>query len=270
VRTKALQIKQPAYNDVRATTAVETVIDAIINAAFAQKGQANSVIESAASAAGFSALSANVKRYPVSPLNPTGDYNEFVASDAFDESVALAAQAAAEGAVSERHNNGLWTAASLRSAALVAAITALDSVFQDAAQTISPAVPLEGVFGPGQGDARLLWDIAQSNAAALGSAALTGTVYLPADHPTNPFRHRRHPDHSRGRDIIREVRIDFDGVPTDPLEQAGYGVDEITGIYREEIHGLHKPLGPQQDIGLKIEGRFKLQRISTIDALNAI
>ena len=270
VRTKALQIKQSAYNDTRATTAVETVIDAIINAAFAQIGLSQSVIQSSSSSAGFNALSASVKRYPVSPLNPTGDYNEFIASGTFLGTVAVAAQAAAAGAVSERHNNGLWTAASLKSAALVAAVSALDSAFEDAAQTISPAVPLEGVFGPGRGDARLLWDIAQSNAAALGSAALTGTVYLPAYHPTNPFRHRRHPDHSRGRDIIRDVRIDFDGAPSDPLQQAGYGVNEITGIYREEIHGLHKPLGPGQDIGLKTEGRFKLQRISTIDALNAI
>lgn len=270
VRAQALQIKQAAYNDTRATTAVEAVVDAIVNEAMARKGAAEDVIVAAASSAGFSALSSNVQRYPVSPLNPTGDYNEFIASAAFAQAVGLAAEAAAAGAVSERQNNGLWTAASLRSAALVAAITALDAVFEEAAQTISPAVPLEGVFGPGQGDARLLWDIAQEGGAALGPAALTGTVYLPAHHPTNPFRHRRHPDHRRGRDILRDLRIDFDGLPADPLQQAGYGVDEITGIYREEIHGLHKPLGPGQDTGLKTEGRFKLQRISTIDALNAI
>ena len=35
VRTEALQIKQPAYNDTRATSAVETVIDAIIDAKIA-------------------------------------------------------------------------------------------------------------------------------------------------------------------------------------------------------------------------------------------
>jgi hypothetical protein len=46
-------------------------------------------------------------------------------------------------------------------------------------------------------------------------------------------------------------------------------VQRITGVYREEIFGLHKPLGPQQDKGLKVEGRFELNRISLIDALNA-
>ena len=50
------------------------------------------------------------------------------------------------------------------------------------------------------------------------------------------------------------------------------GVDKITGTYREEILGLHKPLGPQPDtspIGLKVEGTLELNRISLIDTLNA-
>jgi hypothetical protein len=46
-------------------------------------------------------------------------------------------------------------------------------------------------------------------------------------------------------------------------------VDRIPGTYREEFFGLHKPLGPDKDIGLRVEGRFELNRISTIDTLNA-
>ena len=98
---------------------------------------------------------------------------------------------------------------------------------------------------------------------------MTGTIFLPADHPTNPFRHRRHPDHRSGFDVQRQIRIDFDGDPEDPLEPAGFGVDRITGTYREEVLGLHKPLGPDKDIGLKVEGKFELNRISLIDTLNA-
>jgi hypothetical protein len=45
-------------------------------------------------------------------------------------------------------------------------------------------------------------------------------------------------------------------------------VDEISGTYAEEIFGLHKPLGPSKNIGLKVAGSFKLHRISLIDALN--
>ena len=58
-----------------------------------------------------------------------------------------------------------------------------------------------------------------------------------------------------------------------PLQAAGYGVDQVTGTYREEIFGLHKPLGPDpanSPIGLKTEGRFQLNRISFIDTLNTL
>jgi hypothetical protein len=107
----------------------------------------------------------------------------------------------------------------------------------------------------------------------LGPAGLTGAIYLPANHPTNPFRHRRHPDHTAGFDIERSIRLDFDGSAGDPLQAAGYGVDRVTGTYREEIFGLHKPLGPDpanSPIGLKTEGRFQLNRISFIDTLNTL
>jgi len=94
---------------------------------------------------------------------------------------------------------------------------------------------------------------------------------LPANHPTNPFRHRRHPDHAVGFDIKRELRLDFDATPSTP-GRSSFGVDRITGVYRESVHGLHKPLGPDPEnnpIGLMVEGTFELNRISHIDTLNA-
>lgn len=130
---------------------------------------------------------------------------------------------------------------------------------------------MDGEFAAGEGDARLRWEIAQNEESPLDEMdfGLTAEVYLPANHPTNPFRHRRHPDHTSGFDIIREIRLDFDGDAVNPLERSGYGVDKITGVYREEITGLHKPLGPQKNVGLRVEGRFELNRISLIDTLNA-
>ena len=131
---------------------------------------------------------------------------------------------------------------------------------------------MEGTFGPGEGDPRLSWDIKQGNLEPLGPEALKGTVFLPANHPTNPFRHRRHPDHTVGFDVTRKVRLDFDGTPGGALDRPGFGVERITGTFREEIFGLHKPLGPNpvtDPIGLKVEGRFELNRISLIDTLNA-
>ena len=91
---------------------------------------------------------------------------------------------------------------------------------------------------------------------------------MPANHPTNPFRHRRHPDHTIGFDITREIELGFDTADQQPVGRSTLGVDQITGTYDEEIFGLHKPLGPQQDTGLKVRGTFLLHRISLIDTLN--
>ena len=73
--------------------------------------------------------------------------------------------------------------------------------------------------------------------------------------------------------IRRLIRLDFDGVQGEALTSPGYGVDQVTGTYREEIFGLHKALGPDpvnNPIGLKTEGRFQLNRISFIDTLNTL
>ena len=94
---------------------------------------------------------------------------------------------------------------------------------------------------------------------------VTGRLYLGAGHPTNPFRHRRHPDHTLGRTITRQLTLE---VGTNSYQAVGFGVDRLSGIYREEISGLHKPLGPNQNIGLKTEGTFTLNRVSLVGRLN--
>ena len=103
---------------------------------------------------------------------------------------------------------------------------------------------------------------------ALGSTDLTTTLTLPASHPTNPFRHRRHPDHTVGLDITRVIDLTIDTEP-ETFRQAGYGVFVVRGTYTEEIFGLHKNLGPDSDIGLRVSGSFTLNRVSTVDTLNA-
>jgi hypothetical protein len=93
--------------------------------------------------------------------------------------------------------------------------------------------------------------------------ACGGRIDIDKNAPTNPFRHKYHPDHGQGFDIIRVFSLAFEGAPADPLKAApGYGVDRITGIYRESIAGLHK-------ITLKTEGAVTLNRISTVPSLNA-
>ena len=89
-----------------------------------------------------------------------------------------------------------------------------------------------------------------------------GRIHLPKDHPTNPYRHKYHPDHRSGFDITRQFTIEFDGAPSDPfLAAPGYGVDLLSGVYRETVTGLHK-------IPLHVEGTVELNRITTLGVLN--
>ncbi len=270
-RTEALRRVVPPYADTRAADAVLRILNAIAASAAATLPPTTSfeAIKAAAIQSGRNELTSMVLRYPVSLLAPTPDYTAFVRANSptgLVGSAQLAALAAATGAVSEKANNPLFTPQSLEDAARTAAINALQSVYSAAARAIRTELPLTGKFGPGNGDPRLTWDI---KLAPLGAAGLTGSILLPANHPTNPFRHRRHPDHAIGFDITRNLRLDFDGTTATAPTRAGYGVDRVTGTYREEIFGLHKKLGPQQNLGLRVEGKFELNRISLVDTLNA-
>ena len=92
---------------------------------------------------------------------------------------------------------------------------------------------------------------------------VSGEISLAASAPTNPFMHKQHPDHVVGYDIRRVITMNVDD-----LSLAGYGVSKLSGVYQEEIFGLHKPLGADKDVGLKTKGTFTLNRISTISKLN--
>ena len=188
----------------------------------------------------------DVVRYPGPPLVPSADYDAFIRSGAFTGSAETAAQAAATAAMTEKANV-ISTPASISDKAQAAVITALNPVFSEASRTLLTSLPMSGDFG-------------------VGSSGLNAEIVLPANHPTNPFRHRRHPDHTVGFDIRRLVSLTFSS--SEAPGRAGYGVDRISGSYGEEIYGLHKPLGPSKDIGLRVRGTFKLNRISLIDTLN--
>ena len=269
--SESLNAKVPMYTDTRSGTAIDRVLAAMAQAAFANAALSASDIRQASETAGRAALADLVARYPLPVQTPTVDYNAFVKSAEFDAAVQKAAEAAAQGAVDERGTNPLYSGLSVASKAKIAALKALRTEYATAARAQRTELPLAGTFGPGSGDPRMVAELAQPS--DLGPAGLAGRIYLPASHPTNPFRHRRHSDHKAGFDIERSLRLDFDGSAGDPLQAAGYGVDQVTGTYREEIFGLHKPLGPDpanSPIGLKTEGRFQLNRISFIDTLNTL
>lgn len=249
-RTEALRVDIDAYDDSRSADAFEIVLDAIVASAALSESPLTVQVMSLAAQAGRDALASSVARYPRPSTVPSTDYDNFVRSQEFADSVALASAAAAEAALKEKAEL-LATPTSIRDKALGAAIDALSGVFAYASRSLLPELPMSGDFGPTAG-------------------GLTTEVVLPANHPTNPFRHRRHPDHTVGIDIRRLLNLSFDPVDRQPLGRAGYGVDRITGVYEEEIFGLHKPLGPDKDIGLKVRGSFQLNRISLIDTLNGL
>jgi hypothetical protein len=204
-----------------------------------------------AAAAGTDALvAANQAKQSVLtnyPANATADYSNFVQSATFSSSAALAAAAATQSLVGA----GSLTQAKKIVMANAAALKALTDA---------------NVFAAA--DALSLNEIAMTGEIA-PAGTLTGSIYLGADHPTNPFRHKWNPIHRHGYAITRELSVAFDSASSsNALNVAGFGVDQITGTYREEIFGLHKPLGSNQDIGLIAEGPIKLQRISSVDTLN--
>ncbi|HMP72002.1 MAG TPA: hypothetical protein PKE55_01955 [Kiritimatiellia bacterium] len=267
--TESLQARVQMYDDFRSSQAIDTVLAAMAEAAFDNAELAGFEITLISEQVGRAALAEEVARYPIPVDAPTVDYNQFVTSPAFAGAPAKAAFAAVDAALRERADNVLFTVLSVSSAARIAAVNALQAEYAAAARAMRTELPLAGVFAPGSGDTRFV--AALPAPTDLGAPGLTGRIYLPASHPTNPFRHRRHPDHTSGFNIERLIRLDFDDSPGGSLEAAGYGVDRISGMYREEVMGLHKPLGPDpvnNPIGLKTEGRFDLYRISLIDTLN--
>lgn len=101
---------------------------------------------------------------------------------------------------------------------------------------------------------------------------LAGTLLLPADHPTNPFKHKYHPDHDNLNErfdgpaaesfaVTRQIALDFAAAPPPGRASVDFGYNEMGGTYRETITGIHK--NP-----LHLGGTFFLRRLSTIAELN--
>ena len=183
----------------------------------------------------------------VPPAAVTPGFTAFIATPAFLNCGTIAAGGAAAGALLAAGQSSL----AVQNLALASALKALtdNGVIAAADEVVDHEVKLSGVFAP--------------------AGTLTGTIYLGAGHPTNPFRHFRHPDHTTGYAITRNVTVSFNSSSsTNVFQSAGFGVDTISGTYREEITGLHKPLGTQGNIGLITEGVVTLNRISAVAALN--
>jgi hypothetical protein len=265
-----LASKIPGYPiDSRATEAVDEAFAQIVAVAHNgdTAGTPEKLIQEEAVAAARKALATGAAKWPASRGVPTSDYTAFVTSDAFKNVPVVALRAALSAALTERVENPLSWQDTIPSIARAAAMNALQSVYSAAARATLNELPLDGTFALGSGDPR--YSLALPSTEALGAAGLTGQIMLAANHPTNPFRHRRHPDHTSGFNITRNIRIDFDAAQEEgQIPSVTRGVSTVSGFYREEVFGLHKPLGPDKNVGLRTEGRFQLNRVSTIGTLN--
>ena len=247
-RAYALTLQANAlFPDPRFVAAVDAIASGAANGAAVAAGSnfvASAVGESATNAALAAVDSAINAPAIVSP-----GYQTFLTTASFQSAVGIAAAAAKAGALSATLAGVL--PAIVQNRAQAAALKALTDagIFKAADKIVNHELPLTGSIASG--------------------GSLAGTIYLGANHPTNPFMHRRHTDHSTGYNITRKLQIQFEAANgTNALAQAGFGVDRLLGIYREEIFGLHKPLGPNQTIGLITTGVITLNRVSEVETLN--
>ncbi len=128
------------------------------------------------------------------------------------------------------------------------------------------------------------YDFAGSELPLLGvfGSALTGQIVVGRALPTNPMKHKYHPDHddldarfnplpdpapsnsTRDQDevwnITRDLSLTFDPPPADDLAPAA-GYSRYTGTYRETLGGLHRQ-------PLYLQGTFTLKRVNPIATLN--
>ena len=88
---------------------------------------------------------------------------------------------------------------------------------------------------------------------------LIGTNKMSATFARNPFKHRYHPDHSKGYDIQRVLELTLSPAPANP--PPGYGERILHGTYTETITGLHRT-------NIVVAGTFRLNRLETTGLLN--
>lgn len=190
----------------------------------------------------------SIEAAPVFARAPTTAYSDFVVSDEYEAAATTAASVAAA-EVAFQYGVGVRRPEDLAKFAKEKVSIALVGIRNQVAALPQNTVPLAGSLAPG------------------GSVA--GEFILPALAPTNPFLHRLHPDHTVGIEITRQIELTINAAEdVSGLDRSGYGVSRLTGTYLEEIFGLHKALGNSQDVGLKTQGTFTLNRLTLVDSLN--
>lgn len=108
--------------------------------------------------------------------------------------------------------------------------------------------------------------------SAVVGGKLTGTLEIGSGFPTNPFRHRYHPDHdnlderfttfrAEAYAVSRALEFEFSAEDPTGFTSPDYGQGVVGGVFRETLTGLHhRPV--------RLRGEFRLQRLSDDPELN--
>jgi hypothetical protein len=108
-----------------------------------------------------------------------------------------------------------------------------------------------------------------------GDGRLSADVVVGYDDPLNPFKHSYHPDHDNLDDrfeeklpeglesfaIARLIELEFTAADPERLTLPGWGDNQVGGIYRETVTGLHTRT-------IRASGAFRLMQASRIGVLN--
>lgn len=104
------------------------------------------------------------------------------------------------------------------------------------------------------------------------SSSVSGTLVVPETAPTNPFRHKYHPDHDNldatfrnfvpeAYRVTRQIELTFTQFDPTGVATPDYGYNTLAGLYREQVSGLHKD-------DLHVSGVFRLSRVALTSELN--
>jgi hypothetical protein len=110
-------------------------------------------------------------------------------------------------------------------------------------------------------------------AGAMGpTGSLEATLILESDFPTNPYKHKYHPDHNNldeqylnprqeAYEVTRRIQFVFSDVDPEDENDPDWGDSLLGGTYFEEISGIHRN-------SIYVGGSFRMRRVAGVPELN--
>jgi len=104
------------------------------------------------------------------------------------------------------------------------------------------------------------------------AGSISVQIVTAPDDPTNPFKHKYHPDHDNkdaqflnfrqeAFEITRDMELNFSLTDPEGRNPPGWGSTIVGGTFQEVLTGLHKN-------AIVVSGQFQLKRLSNVTTLN--